>query len=155
MCHTCTTSDACPPLRCSQTHLQLSDWADGAAARALGQNSALGSYLDPLADKVGFSRVPVVVGWQGHSAGGGYLEPENKVVAGCQGLRIMLGQSKHKKCWPGKGAAPLSSHPTSPCKAECTNHPHLHHALSCRCSWGAWWVRWAGRAWCPAGWRAW
>jgi len=29
----------------------LSDWADGAAARALGQGSVLGTYLDPVADK--------------------------------------------------------------------------------------------------------
>ena len=30
----------------------LSDWADGYAAKRLGQSSVLGSYLDPLADKV-------------------------------------------------------------------------------------------------------
>jgi phosphatidylglycerophosphate synthase len=30
----------------------VSDWADGFAARRLGQASVLGSYLDPLADKV-------------------------------------------------------------------------------------------------------
>lgn len=32
--------------------LQLSDWADGALARRLGCSSVLGSYLDPLGDKV-------------------------------------------------------------------------------------------------------
>jgi cardiolipin synthase len=30
----------------------LSDWADGYAAKHYGQTSVLGSYLDPLADKV-------------------------------------------------------------------------------------------------------
>ena len=30
----------------------ISDWADGYAAKRWGQSSVLGSYLDPLADKV-------------------------------------------------------------------------------------------------------
>ena len=30
----------------------LSDWADGYTAKHWGQSSVLGSYLDPLADKV-------------------------------------------------------------------------------------------------------
>lgn len=45
--------------------MQLTDWADGAAARALGQNSVLGSYLDPLADKVLVGCVAGALGSQG------------------------------------------------------------------------------------------
>ena len=37
---------------CMLLHTGLSDWADGYAAKRLGQSSVLGSYLDPLADKV-------------------------------------------------------------------------------------------------------
>jgi cardiolipin synthase len=40
------------PLSPTPPQNQASDWADGALARRLGQASVLGSYLDPLADKV-------------------------------------------------------------------------------------------------------
>mmetsp|Transcript_4001 Transcript_4001/g.9951 ORF Transcript_4001/g.9951 Transcript_4001/m.9951 type:complete len:353 (-) Transcript_4001:79-1137(-) len=42
-----------------------SDWADGALARRLGQHSVLGSYLDPLADKVLVGCVVGALGWEG------------------------------------------------------------------------------------------
>lgn len=43
----------------------MSDWADGALARRLGQNSVLGSYLDPIADKVLVGCVAGALGWEG------------------------------------------------------------------------------------------
>ncbi|KAL4853004.1 Cardiolipin synthase (CMP-forming) [Chlorella vulgaris] len=41
------------------------DWADGYAARHLDQPSVIGSYLDPLADKVLICSVIAALGWSG------------------------------------------------------------------------------------------
>ena len=43
----------------------ISDWADGAAARALGQGSVLGTYLDPVADKAVVCAVAASLASQG------------------------------------------------------------------------------------------
>ncbi len=48
MCYCSALNLLCSAVVC----VQLTDWADGALARRLGQSSVLGSYLDPLADKV-------------------------------------------------------------------------------------------------------
>ena len=40
-----------------------SDWADGWAARRFNQPSVIGSYLDPLADKVLICSVVGALGW--------------------------------------------------------------------------------------------
>jgi cardiolipin synthase len=45
--------------------LQVTDWADGYFARRLGHTSKLGSYLDPLADKVLVASVVGTMGWNG------------------------------------------------------------------------------------------
>ncbi|GFH10366.1 uncharacterized protein HaLaN_05666, partial [Haematococcus lacustris] len=45
-------AEAWPAAIIATTVSGASDWADGALARRLGQSSVLGSYLDPLADKV-------------------------------------------------------------------------------------------------------
>ncbi|DBA78311.1 TPA: hypothetical protein ACH3X2_008256 [Trebouxia sp. C0005] len=42
-----------------------SDWADGYVAKRFGQSSVLGSYLDPLADKVLIGSVVAALGYQG------------------------------------------------------------------------------------------
>lgn len=39
------------------------DYADGIAARRLGQQSAIGQQLDSLADAVNFGALPALVGW--------------------------------------------------------------------------------------------
>ncbi|KAL4433869.1 hypothetical protein ABPG75_000310 [Micractinium tetrahymenae] len=41
------------------------DWADGWAARRFNQPSVIGSYLDPLADKVLICSVVAALGWSG------------------------------------------------------------------------------------------
>ncbi|KAK9823164.1 hypothetical protein WJX72_000769 [[Myrmecia] bisecta] len=43
----------------------ISDWLDGYIARKLGQGSVLGSYLDPLADKVLVCSVVGALAYQG------------------------------------------------------------------------------------------
>ncbi|WIA19224.1 hypothetical protein OEZ85_003864 [Tetradesmus obliquus] len=43
----------------------VTDWADGYLARRLGHTSKLGSYLDPLADKVLIASVVGSMGWNG------------------------------------------------------------------------------------------
>jgi len=43
----------------------VSDWADGYFAARFEQRSVLGSYLDPLADKVLIACVVGALGWQG------------------------------------------------------------------------------------------
>ena len=50
-----------PALACPQ----LSDWADGALARRTGASSVLGSYLDPLGDKLLVGCVVGALGVQG------------------------------------------------------------------------------------------
>jgi len=50
--HTRTQDQPSMCARASTVWLQLSDWADGALARRMGSSSVLGSYLDPLGDKV-------------------------------------------------------------------------------------------------------
>jgi hypothetical protein len=53
------TLDVCRYCTC----LQVTDWADGYLARRLGHTSKLGSYLDPLADKVLIASVVGTMGW--------------------------------------------------------------------------------------------
>lgn len=47
-----------------------SDWLDGLAARRLNQQSVLGSYLDPIADKVLIGSVTVALAQAVSQAGG-------------------------------------------------------------------------------------
>lgn len=44
--------------------MQLTDWLDGYMARRLNHTSRLGSYLDPLADKMFIAAVVGTLGWQ-------------------------------------------------------------------------------------------
>lgn len=55
------------------TWVSVTDWLDGALARAWGQTSALGRVLDPLADKVAVLGTLVCLIPVGQS--GGYLSP--------------------------------------------------------------------------------
>ena len=45
--------------------MQVTDWADGYLARKLGHTSVLGSYLDPLGDKILIGALVGALGWQG------------------------------------------------------------------------------------------
>lgn len=84
-----------------------SDWADGAAARRLGQQSVLGSYLDPLADKVLICCVIGALGYEGLVPGwvaGLVIARDVSLVAVTVGYRFRsFGWS-----WPG-GAAFFSA----------------------------------------------
>jgi len=63
----CLTS--CPPPQHAHTRtpyfLQATDWLDGYLARTLGHTSKLGSYLDPLADKVFVATAVGTMGYLG------------------------------------------------------------------------------------------
>jgi hypothetical protein len=52
---------------CACVCAQATDWADGALARHLGQTSIIGSYLDPLADKVLVACVVGALAYGGHA----------------------------------------------------------------------------------------
>ena len=93
------------------------DWADGYAARRLNQPSVIGSYLDPLADKVLICSVVAALGWSvsvpgrlllgwGWGWGGpGELCGPCRAVAAC--------------CSPacGQGWPPLKHAPRAPARA--------------------------------------
>jgi phosphatidylserine synthase len=50
---------------------RLCDGLDGAVARATGKQSALGGYLDLMADFVVYAAVPIGIWWSVQAAGGG------------------------------------------------------------------------------------
>jgi phosphatidylglycerophosphate synthase len=61
-----TIARAHPPPPPTHTHTpQATDWLDGHLARRLGHTSKLGSYLDPLADKLFVGAAVGSMGWLG------------------------------------------------------------------------------------------
>lgn len=50
---------------CELSYVGLSDWLDGYLAKVLKQQSVLGSYLDPLADKAVVGAAIGALGWVG------------------------------------------------------------------------------------------
>jgi hypothetical protein len=78
------------------------DWADGYAARHLDQPSVIGSYLDPLADKVLICSVIAALGW---SVSG--LPGWQRRLAGCAVRRDVLGWlGGQVLCWAGGCVGP-------------------------------------------------
>lgn len=78
------------------------DWADGYAARHLDQPSVIGSYLDPLADKVLICSVIAALGW---SVSG--LPGWQRQLAGCAVRRDVLGWlGGQVLCWAGGCVGP-------------------------------------------------
>lgn len=74
-------------------HAGLSDWADGFVAKSFEQNSVLGSYLDPLADKV---LIAFVIGALGAK---GILSPTVVGVIVSRDLLLVAGGFYHR-CAP-------------------------------------------------------
>ena len=81
----------------------LTDWLDGYTARATGTVNVLGSYLDPLADKVLVGSVVVAMGWNG------LLDPwlfglilgrDLLIITGSFGIRFR----RFGYTWPAGGA---------------------------------------------------
>lgn len=78
------------------------DWADGWAARLLGQSSVLGSYLDPLADKALICSVVAALGMHGAMP-----SPVVAVILGRDAVLVAgaFGARAHALGWRWPGAA--------------------------------------------------
>ena len=65
----CYGAHACFVMTATVYCAGLSDWLDGYVAKRLKQESVLGSYLDPLADKAVIVSVIGALGWTGVLSG--------------------------------------------------------------------------------------
>lgn len=94
-----------------------SDWADGWAARRFNQPSVIGSYLDPLADKVLICSVVGALGWTVSAPGGGRLG----------GWAQARSVQRLRTC----SRPPASQRPTA------AHAPHAHCRACCQRRWWA------------------